>query len=91
MWRELWPRERGLANGIIGFVAIIVVVALLYTLLDPAMSGVIDMASGQSSDPAVRDEISQPERIWGAIPVAGLFFAALFILARATFESRGPS
>jgi len=82
--------ERGLANGIIGFVVMIIVVALLYTLMAPAIAGVSDTASSQTSDADAQSEITEAQQIWTYIPVFGLFLASLLVIARATFESGGP-
>lgn len=81
---------RGLANGVIGFVVIIATVALLYTIMDPAFTGVIDTVSSQTTDADAQAAVDQSGQIWGYIPVFGLFLAGLFLIARATFESRGP-
>lgn len=81
---------RGLANGIIGFVAVIVVVALLYTLMTPAFTGVTDSMSDHTTDADAQGQIDQANRIWTAMPLVGLFLAALLVLGRATFESGGP-
>lgn len=86
----MWADTRGLANGIIGFVVIIVTVALLYTLMDPAFTGVIDAVSTQTTDPEAQAAVNQSATIWGYMPIFGMFLAGLFVLARATFESGGP-
>lgn len=81
---------RGLATGIIGFVGILVVVALLYTLMAPAMSQVTDTAEGQASDADAQNAIDQSNRIFELMPVFGLFLASIFLIARAARESGGP-
>lgn len=83
--------ERGLATGLLGFAAMLVVAALVYTLLDPAAVSLFDMASGQTSNARAQDAIALRRQIWDAVLYFVLFLASVFIIARAVLESRGPT
>lgn len=83
-------RDRGLASGLLGFVAIIVIVALLYTLFNPAVSDIISMTSDQTTNSDAQSVIDVREQIWSYIQFFGLFLAALYIIAKAVSESRRP-
>ena len=82
--------DRGLATGILGFVAIIVILALLYTLLNPAITGIHDHALSTTDDSQAQGVINERFTIWGYTLFFGLFLAAVYIIARAVFESRRP-
>lgn len=82
--------SRGLATGIIGFVAMIAVVALLYTLMDPAMDQLFGFASADASSQQASTAVAERQKIWSAMPIFGLFLAVVFIIGRSTFESGRP-
>lgn len=90
MQRDLQVDRRGLATGIMGFIAMIAIIALLYTLMDPAISDVFTATSADTSDAEAQAVIDQSSTIWGYMPLYGLFLAAIFLIGRAVFESRGP-
>lgn len=82
--------DRGLASGLLGFVAIVIIIALLYTLLNPAVVGIHDQAISTTSNSQAQDVINERFTIWGYILFFGLFLAAVYIISRAVFESRRP-
>lgn len=86
----MFADTRGLATGIIGFFAILLIVALLYTLMAPAMNQVTDSAGDQTTDADAQTAITQSNRIFTLMPVFGLFLSAVFLVARAARESGGP-
>lgn len=82
--------QRGLSTGIMGFFAIIIIAALLYTLLDPGATNVFSMATEQASSTQAKEAIALREQIWSLMLYFMLFLAAIYMTARAVFESRGP-
>lgn len=89
MNRSLLTDDRGLALGILTFFAIIIVAALLYIMLDPAIQSITDMTLAQAEHEKSRTVINQRARIWNYVLMFALGLAALFILSRAVFESGG--
>lgn len=83
-------RDRALANGLLAFVAILVTAALLYTLLDPAVSDLDTMLSGQTSNSNAQDVIDERTEIWDLFLYYAVFLAGLMLIARSVFESRRP-
>lgn len=83
-------RDRGLASGLLGFAAIIIIVALLFTLFDPAVTDLISMTSDQTSNSEAQAVIDERAAIWENVLFYGLFLAGLFIIAKAVVESRRP-
>lgn len=88
--RRLKSDTRGLGMGIIGFFAILIVAALLFTLFNPAASEVFSMVSSQTNNAEAQAAIDRREQIWSLMLYFCVFLAGLFLLARAVFESRGP-
>lgn len=82
--------QRALASGVIGFIAILIVGALMFVLLNPAINGIADISLRQASDPTAVDVIQQRQLIFNSILYYVLFAALIFIIARAVFESRRP-
>lgn len=82
--------DRGLAIGIIGFVAIIVIAAFLYTLLDPAASSIFPMLDSQTTNTQADAVIDERQTIWHNALFAALFIGTLGIIARAIAEQRRP-
>lgn len=82
--------RRGLAVGIMVFVAIVVTTALIYIMLNPAVEDIENKMLDQSNDPETSDMVSQRATIFYRIPVYGLFVAGMFLIVRAVFESRRP-
>jgi hypothetical protein len=82
--------DRGLAIGIVAFVAVIMVV-LLWVLLNDGMVilfGTMDTAAATSQG---QDEIALAKKIWGLLPYYILFVGVIMLIARAVLESRRPS
>jgi uncharacterized membrane protein SpoIIM required for sporulation len=82
--------NRALAGGILGFVAMIVIAALLYTLFEPAIDQAGTSLLSQTSNQDATDQINLFDTIWSNILWVGLFFAMLFIIGRGVVESRRP-
>lgn len=82
--------QRALAIGIMLFFAGIVIAALLYILLDPAMTAVEDMALNQTSNSNATSAVNERASVWDNILFVPLFLTGLFIIGRAVFEARGP-
>lgn len=89
MTRAIPPDDRGLALGILMFFAILVVAALLYIMLDPALQSITDMTLAQAEHEKSRTVIQQRAQIWNYVLLFALGLAALFILSRAVYESGG--
>lgn len=82
--------DRGLATGIIGFIAMIVIAALMFTLMDPAADMIFSMSTAQADSAQAHNAIELRKKIWDAMLYFALFLAAIFVIARAVFESRSP-
>lgn len=80
--------ERGLAVGFVVFFAAIVGAALLYIMLDPAMTTIIDMTRSQTTSSAATEQIDLASNIWGLLLFFAMFVSLLFIIARSVFESK---
>lgn len=87
-WLE--REDRGLAMGLIGFFAILVVTALLYTMLNPAITEIISFSSDQATSTQAHNVIDERAQIWGYMPMYGVFLGVVFLLSRAVFESMRP-
>jgi len=83
--------ERGLAVAIVGFFAMIIIAALLYTLFGEAMTELFAMTSGQAQTTHGTDQINLAETIWNNMLFYALAVAVIFLIARAVVESRGPA
>jgi len=83
--------QRGLALAIISFVALLVVGALLFVLLDPAVASVSSQTAAQSDSQLVQDQIDLANRIWALILFFVMFLGVIALIVRATAESRGPA
>lgn len=86
--REFRDDNRGLAGGVLAFVAILVVSALLFTLFQPAAESIFTMTSSQASSQKVTDSIDMRQTIFSNILFFALFLGGLALIARAVFESR---
>lgn len=87
---EMLSDARALGTGVIAFVAIIVIVALLYAMMDPAAELLFSTSSSAASSTAATDAIDERKQIWQALPIFFAFLAVIFLLSRAVFESRRP-
>lgn len=82
--------DRALAGAILGFLAILLIGAFLYILLDPAVSTVLDYTSAQTSNADAQSAIDQRETIWNYILFVPLVIGMLYIIGRGVLESRRP-
>ena len=83
------PRnDRALAGPILGFLAIIVIGALLYTLFDPAAQLMFDATSSQTTNADAQAAIDQREAIWSNVLFMFLGISLLYIIGRGVLESR---
>lgn len=82
--------ERGLAMGIVGFFAIIMIGALLYILFNPALAEVFTMTADQAQTSKSTDQINLAEQIWGGVLFYILFLATLYLIAKSVLETKAP-
>jgi len=81
--------NRALATGIIGFIAILVIGALIFTMLNQPMQAVFDAGSTQAQNQDATDAIALHEQIWNAVLYFVVFLGGVFIISRSVFEGRG--
>ena len=86
--RYSYTDERGLAVGILAFIIMIGMGALLYILLNAAMSGIFDTTLAATASADATDVINEREQIAGLLMFYAVFLGAVFIIARSVFESR---
>lgn len=89
MHRPDTSADRALGLGVIGFIAILVASALLFTLFDPAASQILADSSSIAENSKATDHIDTLDTIWSLFLFYSMFVAGLFIIARSVFESRG--
>lgn len=83
--------DRALASGVIIFVAMLVVAALVFIILNSAMTDIDTAASGFTTDTDAQDHIDLlVDQIWVGILVFASFLGGMFLIARAVLESRRP-
>lgn len=82
--------DRALASGVIIFIAMIIVGALLFIAFNEPATDIISVSSNYTTDSDAQDHIDTLETIWQSILVFVAFVAGLFIIARAVVESRRP-
>lgn len=80
--------NRGLAVGLVIFIAALVAAALLYIMLDPALELFFDVARSQTSESVALDQIDRAAQIWGLLLFFPAFLGVMFIIARSVFESK---
>lgn len=68
----------------------LLVAGLLFIAFNQAAVDINSVTSGYTTDTAAQDHIDLMDQIWGLVLFFAVFLAGLFIIARATFESRGP-
>lgn len=78
--------ERGLALGLVTFIAMLVIGGLLFIVMNDAMVDVFDITSSQASQSGSQDQINSAKGIWDNIMFYVLFIASLFLIARAIRE-----
>jgi hypothetical protein len=80
--------QRAQANGLISFLAILALGALLFILFKPAVDAVLTNILGFTSNPEAESVINQRLRLFGYLPVYALFVGVLKLIARSVFQSR---
>lgn len=80
--------DRGLAGALIGFVAIIVVGGLLFTLIDPALGAVFSKFSTRTTNQQAIDAINLARGVWGQILAFVLFLAVIYLIGNAVLEQK---
>jgi len=81
-------RHRAQASGIIGFVAMLVIAALLWALMAPAADLIFNAAANAGGGQTAQEAIEQRQRIWSSILLFPLALAGVFVIARAILQSR---
>lgn len=82
---RLQDDNRGLALGIVVFIAMLVIGALLYMVMSTAMNPIAAFAM-EGAGPGATQQIQLAQQIWGALLYAVVFIASLFLIARAVNE-----
>lgn len=82
--------DRGLANGIIVFFAMLIVAGVLFIMLDQGITEVFDTSSSLATQEGARDQQNTANDIWQNIMFVPLFYAVLFLVARAVREGSRP-
>lgn len=80
--------DRGLAVGILGFIAIIIIGAVFYTVMNDGMTQVFSVLDTATTDSDAASKQTLLETIWGAVLWYVLLVAGVFVVARSVFESR---
>lgn len=88
MIRRFHDDDRGLAVGIVMFVAIVVITAFLIMFLTPAFNQVGGEMLTNTDSQVAKDAINLRMRIWGLVGFFGLFAGAFFIIRRGVTEGR---
>lgn len=81
--------NRGLATGLISFVAILVVGAFFIIFFTPAINQVSSGFLNATSDPQATKAIERRQNIWQLVGFFIMFSGGVFVIARAVFEGRG--
>jgi len=86
--RSLRDDDRGLALAIVSFIAMIVLGALLYAVMNSALADVFAVSRGLATSSGASDSIDLFEAIWNNLLFAVLVISMLFLVARAVVEER---
>lgn len=78
--------DRGLALGIVVFIAMLVMGGLLFLVLNTAFTEVVGFTAPQASHDGARDQINMARTIWNNILYVPLFLGFLFLITRAVQE-----
>lgn len=78
--------DRGLALGIVVFIAMLVVAALLYILMGEAMNPVFAFAFDDATSSGATNQIQMAETIWNSLLYGVVFLAVVFLISRAVNE-----
>lgn len=84
--RRLADDTRGLALGIVTFVAMLVIGALLFIIMDAAMTDVFSASSEAAQTADSADQRTLAEAIWDNSLYVVLFIGVLFLIGRAVRE-----
>jgi len=84
--RRLQDDNRGLALGIVVFVAMLVIAALLYIMMDGAMVEMFAFAMDDASSSGATEQIQMAQTIWSSLLYGVVFLAILFLVSRAVNE-----
>jgi len=79
--------DRALPVGLATWVAILMIGAFLFVLLNPAATQLFDAMTSHSQTVQGQDQIDLAEQIWGLILFFVLFMSSLWLLVRAIRES----
>lgn len=81
--------NRGLATGIILFIGILVLVALLYALINPVMSGAEASLDNATTTADAQGVVDSRLRVWDNLLLYFVLLGGMLVIGRAVFESRG--
>jgi len=81
--------NRGLATGILKFVAGLALFALMYGVLNQIAMQLLTDFGAATSHPDLLSMQSYLESAWVFLPLIVVFMVSVRLLARAAFESRG--
>jgi hypothetical protein len=79
----------GLAFGVLKFIAVIAFFGIGYATLDLVVPGLFGSTGLEAQGAQLTETQGYVELAWEALPFIALMGAAMFIVARAAFESRG--
>jgi hypothetical protein len=79
----------GLAFGVLKFIAVLAFFGIGYATLDLVVPGLFANTGLQAQGAQLTETQGYIELAWEALPFIALMGAAMFIVARAAFESRG--
>lgn len=80
--------DRALASGLLGFFAMLVVAALLYTLFNEAAQQLFITTTAVGTGAEAQAVIDERQTIWGFILAYAMLISGAFLIARAVVESR---
>jgi len=84
--RRLRDDNRGLALGIVVFIAMLVIAALLYIMMDSAMVDIFAFAFDGATSSGATQQIQMAQTIWQSLLYAVVFLAMIFLVSRAVNE-----
>jgi len=87
---EFLTDDRALGLGLVLFFAALLMGSLLFIMFNPVVASVGETVSENTDDPDAERVIQERQEIWGLILFWVVFVAAMFLISRSVFESRGP-
>lgn len=78
--------DRGLALGIVIFFVMLIIAAVLFIALDTAWVEIVGHVEPRADHQGATEQINMAQSIWNNIMFVPIFFAVLFIIARAVNE-----